>query len=99
MLSSLVRTSHLHSPKPRRRRAMAGSHDLLGLSLAAIRRAPKGPFIAGTNRVHGVPEARRKAAIGRVLQHSHPFAVLDLPANLSPKLKVVALVVNGPRPV
>src|SRR5262249_11946014 len=96
---SLVRTSHLHSPKPRRCRAMASSHDLLRLSFAAIRGTPKGPLIARTNRIHGVPEARRKAAIGWVLQYAHPFAVLDLPANLSPKLKVVALIVNGPRAV
>src|SRR5215831_10688158 len=92
-----IRTPHLDRTKARRRCSVSGSHHLLRLPLAAVRRAPQGPFIARADGIHGIPEVRRDARIRWILQHAAAFSFLDLPANLTAKLKVVALVVDGPR--
>src|SRR6266498_2703717 len=99
LLSTLIRTPHLHSSKPRRGRAVSCPHHLLWLSLTAVRSPPEDPLIARADRVHGIPELCRNARVRRVLQHPHPLAVLDLPANLGPELKVVPLIIDGPRSV
>src|SRR5579864_151234 len=54
--SLLVCRSHLDPSKSRRRCSVPGSHHLLWLTLAAIRRAPQSPFVAGTDCVERIPE-------------------------------------------
>src|SRR5437763_7387735 len=98
-LGPLVRTSHFYFPESRRRSSVACAHYLLRLSLAAIWSPPQGPLIAGTDRIHRVPEPGCESAVGRILQHAHALAIFDFPANLGAELEVVTLVVNGPRPV
>src|SRR6185437_7642491 len=93
---SLVRRSHFNVAKSRRTCTMARAHYLLWLAFAAIWRAPKRPLVARADRVHGIPKVCGDARVGRVLQHPRAFAVLDLPADFGAKLKVVALVINGP---
>ena len=75
---------------------MSGPHHLLRLALAAVRRSPQRPFIAGANRVHRIPELGGDSGVGWILQHARPLAVLDLPSNLAAELEVVALVVDRP---
>src|ERR1700694_2382044 len=79
--------------------AVARSDHLLGLALAAIRYPPQSPVIAIGDSHAGIPELRRNAAVGRILEHPHPLAITDLPSNLAPELKVVALVVDRPASV
>src|SRR5579875_519093 len=80
-------------------RAMACAHYLLRLPLAAIGHSPKRPMLRPGNGRAGVPKFRRNAAVAGVLQHSHPLAIADLPADLAAELKMVALIVNRPAPV
>src|SRR5215203_57125 len=77
--------------------AVAGVDDLAGLALAAVGRAPHLPVVRVTDRVAAVPELRRDAGVGAVTQQAAEAAVLDLVTHLSAELKVVALVVDGPR--
>src|SRR5580692_9996116 len=94
-----IRAAHLNPPKPRRTRPMPRAHHLLRLSLPTMRNPPKHPLLPRTNRIHRPPELSCNSTVSRILQHPHPLAPLDLPANLASKLKVVALVINRPRPV
>src|SRR5690242_20115472 len=72
------------------------AHDLLGLALAAVGRAPERPVLRTRNRRTRVPELRADAAVTWILQHAHAFAVAYLPGDLATELKVVPLVVDGP---
>src|SRR3954453_7997361 len=96
---TLKRTSHHNVSKSCGRCPMARAHYLLRLPLATIRGSPQCPFITRANRIHGIPKLSRDARIRRVFHHAHAFAILDLPANLAAELKVIALVVNRPRPI
>ena len=96
ILVPLIRAAHLHIAESCGRSAMAGAHHLLGLALAAIGRTPQGPSIARADGVHGVPEIGGDAGVRRILEHAAESAVFDLPSDLAAKLKVVALVVDGP---
>src|ERR1022692_4363801 len=79
--------------------AVAGTHDLLRLPLAAVGRAPQDPVLGAGDGRAGVPELRRDAAVAGILQHPDALAVADLPAHLAAELEFVALVVDGPAPV
>src|ERR1039458_4733820 len=76
--------------------AVAGADDLLGLPLAAIGDAPQRPVSPARDGGAGVPEFGGDAAIAGVLQHARALAAANLPGDLAAKLKVVALVVDGP---
>src|SRR5580658_3279850 len=89
----------LDAAETRRTRAVAGTHDLLRLALAAVGRAPQHPMIGSGDGCAGVPELRSDAAVTRILQHADALSVTDLPADLAAELEVVALVVNGPASV
>src|SRR3954469_5283188 len=54
------------------------------------------PFVARADRIHGVPKFRGYSRIGGILEHASKLAILDLPSNLAPELKVVALIVDRP---
>src|SRR5437899_2603003 len=95
----LESAAHLNPPKSCRRGSMPRSHPLLRLSLAAIRRAPQRPLVARAKRVQRIPELRRNPRVRRILHHPHALSTFDLPPNLAPELKVVALVVDGPRAI
>src|SRR5579859_2624693 len=77
-------------------RAVARTHHLFRLPLAAVRRAPQGPVLRTGNGRAGVPEFGRDAAVAGVFQHADALTVPDLPADLAPELKVVAFVVDRP---
>src|SRR5580692_4610325 len=65
-----IGASDLDATEARGAGAVAGAHDLLGLSLAAVGRAPQHPvFRSGDGRA-GVPELRRDAAVAGILQHA-----------------------------
>src|SRR5271166_194359 len=96
LLAPLVCRANANIPKPRRARAMPGTHDLLRLALAAIWSPPYRPLVARADRVQRIPKLRSDAGIRRILQHPPALAIFDLPRNLAPELKVVTLVVNRP---
>src|ERR1035441_8104582 len=96
-LTPLISRPHPNLPKPRRTSPVPRPHHLLRLPLPAIRSPPKRPLLARTNRIHRIPKLRRDPRIRRILQHPHSLPFLDLPRNLTSKLKVVSLVVNRPR--
>ena len=98
-LISFICTAYFYVSKSRRRCSVSCTHGLHGLAFAAIWRTPQGPLVAGADGVHGIPELGGDARVRRVLDHPAQLALLDLPANFAAKLKVVALVVNGPRTV
>src|SRR5579871_6011937 len=52
LIAALVRRTDFDPAKPRRRRPVARAHHLLRLALAAVGRAPQGPLVARTDRVH-----------------------------------------------
>src|SRR5690242_17798445 len=95
-LRSLIRAPHFHVSEPGRRRPVPRAHGLHGLALAAVRRSPQRPLVAGADGIHGIPELCCDSGIRWILQHAPQLAALDLPANLGAELEVVALVVNGP---
>src|SRR5258707_15790130 len=78
---------------------MARAHRLHGLALAAIGRAPQGPVLARAYRVATIPEFRGDPAVARIFQHARFLAALYFPSNFRGKLKMVAAVVDGPRPI
>src|SRR5271157_1889117 len=80
----------------RRAGPVTRAHHLLRLSFAAVGHAPKRPVLPPGNRLAGIPELGRDAAVARVLQHADALAVPDLPRDLAAELKVIALVVDGP---
>src|SRR6476646_7772813 len=95
------RSSGIGAPDPnvaeaRRRCAVSGSHDLLGLPLPAIRRAPKRPVLRSGDGGAGVPELRADPAVARILEHPSALAPADLPGDLAAELKVVPLIVDRP---
>src|SRR6266852_233793 len=93
---SLIRPADLDSRESRRARSVTCPHHLLGLALAAVRRAPQRPMLRPRDRRAGVPDLRADAAVARILQHARALAVPNLPGDLAPELKVVALVVDRP---
>src|SRR5215469_3765741 len=95
-LSAPVRAPHSDLPKPRGSGAVPCAHDLLRLSLTAVRRAPKRPLVARTDGIHRIPKFRGNSRVRRILQHAQALAILDLPTHLGAKLKVVAFIVNRP---
>src|SRR5580698_3416143 len=99
LFTPLISRPHLNPTKPRRTSPMPRAHHLLRLSLPTMRNPPQDPLLPRTNRIHRPPELRCYSTVRRILQHPHALPPLDLPANLAAKLKVVALVVNRPRPV
>src|SRR5215472_7916481 len=92
-LGALIGAAHLDIAKSRRGRAMAGTHDLLWLSLSTVGRTPECPFIARADGIHGIPKLGGNSAIGRVLKHARALPVLDLPSHLRTELEVIALVI------
>src|SRR5712691_12228285 len=66
--ASLIRAADLDCAEPRRARAMAGPHHLLGLSLPAIGRAPQRPVFRPCDGRAGIPELGADAAVAGVLQ-------------------------------
>src|SRR5580700_2987857 len=94
-----IGASHLDPTKPRRRRTVPRAHHLLRLALAAIRSAPKRPFISRADGVQRIPELGRNAGIRRILHHADALTMLDLPPNLAAELKVISTVINRPRTV
>src|ERR1700716_2994532 len=83
----------------RRRRAVRDVGRLRRLALAAIGQAPDFPFGTPGDRVAGVPELRRDAGIGRVLEKPAALAVDDLVGKLRAELEVEAFVIDAPTPV
>src|SRR5713226_839935 len=68
--ASLICAADPDFSEPRRARAMAGSHHLLGLSLAAVGRAPQRPVFRPGNRRAGIPELGADAAVAGIFQHA-----------------------------
>src|SRR5258705_8498160 len=93
---SLIRPADLDSRESRRARSVTCPHHLLGLPLAAVRRAPQRPMLRPRDRRARVPELRADPAVARILQHAPALAVPNLPGDLAPELEVVALVVDRP---
>src|SRR5712692_999115 len=93
----LVSRPYLDVPKSCRRRSMPRSHDLLRLSLAAVRRSPQHPLVSRADRVHRIPKLCREPGIRWILQHASALAVLDPPSHFAAEPEVVTLIVNGPR--
>src|ERR1700722_3007968 len=89
----------MNIPESRWRSAVPGPHRLHRLTLAAIRRAPQGPVFRIADGVAGIPELRSNPAEARIFQHADFLAVLNLPSNLSGKLKLVSPVINRPRTI
>ena len=73
---------------------MPCAHYLLRLALAAIRRAPESPLIAGADRIQRIPELGCDSGIRRILHHANALAVFDLPSDFATELKIVAPVVD-----
>src|SRR5581483_4816250 len=96
---SLKRAAYFDPSESSGRRAVSRSHHLLRLAFPAVRSSPQSPLVARADSVHRIPELGRDTRIRGVLQHPHAFTVLDLPPNLASTLKVISLVVNGPRAV
>src|SRR5258706_6047223 len=80
----------------RRHRGVSGVADLLGLALAAVRRAPERPLVGPAEHVERAPELRADRRVGRVLQQPAALAALDLPADFAAELEVEPLVVDRP---
>src|SRR6266849_8254534 len=59
--ASLIRAADLDFSEPRRARAVAGPHHLLGLPLPAIGRAPQCPVFRPCDGRAGIPELRADA--------------------------------------
>src|SRR5689334_7941427 len=96
VLVSLVRGPNLHVAEARGSGAVSGAHGLHGLAFAAVGCSPQRPLIARADGVHGIPEFSGDAGVGRIFEHASELATFDFPADLGSKLKVVALIVNGP---
>src|SRR5512133_754684 len=92
-------TTDSNPTKPRRTSPMPCSHDLLRLTLPAIRSPPQSPFLLPAYHVHGIPKLSRDPRVRRVLQHLRSLALLDLPSKFAAELEVVTLVVDRPRSV
>src|SRR6185369_14846567 len=82
----------------RRHAAVAHRVDLRWLTLAVVERAAQPVRRRAADHVHRIPEHRRVALIGNVLQHAGNLAVADLVEGLPGELEVVALMVDRPRP-
>src|SRR6266478_653570 len=91
-----IGATNLDVAKSRGTRAVARAHHLLGLALAAIRRAPKRPVLGARDGSAGIPELGADAAITGIFQHADTLAVADLPSNLASELEVVSFVVDRP---
>src|SRR5438270_6788429 len=89
---SFIGDADFYAAEARRTGAMACPHDLLGLTFAAIRRAPQCPMLRTGDGRAGVPKFRTDAAIARVLQHANALTIADLPGDFAAELNVVALV-------
>src|SRR5690349_3293028 len=97
--STGIGASHFDFAEPRGAGAVARAHHLFGLAFAAVRNTPESPVLRSGNRLAGIPELGRDAAITGVFQHADAAAVTDLPADLAAELEVVALVIDRPAPV
>src|SRR5688572_24821546 len=78
---------------------MAAVDCLVGLALAAIKRAMN---FEGSRPAHGAqaaPERRRHAAVVRVLHHALALALLYELAPFAAELELVARIVDGPRDI
>src|SRR5216683_3066165 len=75
---------------------MARAHGLHRLAFATIGRAPKRPVVEFADGIAGIPELRGDAAVAGIFQHADFFSALDLPSDLSRKLKLITAVVDGP---
>src|SRR5262247_1764545 len=67
--------AHLHVLEARGGRALRRAHGLARLALAAVGRAPDLPVGFVAHRVARIPEARRDAGVGAVLEHGAQLAV------------------------
>src|SRR5665213_1856533 len=77
--------------------SVASAGERSRMRAASARRASAS--ITDPDRDARIPEHRRDAAVGRVLEHPAAFAVLDLPADLRAELKVQPPIVDRPRAV
>ena len=78
---------------------MADADDLVGFTLAAVRRAQD---LEGAGVAHGAevaPELRGNGAVVGVFYHALEFTVFDQLAPLAAELEFVACIVDGPRTV
>src|SRR5919112_1818652 len=94
-----ARVDHIDLTEAARHTAVAHRVDLSGLALPV--EEARAHLIAGlsADHVHGVPEIGRTHLIGHILQHAGDLAALDLVEDLTPELRVVALLVDGERSV
>ena len=72
--------------------------DLRRLALAVVEGAAHPVRRLAADHVHRVPEHRRVALVGDVLQHADDLAVAHLVERLAGELEVVALMIDRPRP-
>lgn len=73
--------------------------SLWWLTFAAVWDAPQDEFAFAANEITRTPKLPSYASIAWVLDHPNLFAVLNLPADFAPKLKLHPLVVNAPTSV
>src|SRR6202035_5393515 len=90
--------SDLDVLEARRRGAVRDMRRLRRLALAAVGQPPDRPFTATGDCVVGVPELRRDAGIGRVLDQPAALAVDDFVGQLGAELEIEPLVVDAPTP-
>src|SRR5580692_1881983 len=85
--------------KPRRRSPVARAHRLHRLPLAAIRSAPQNPLVSPAIRIARIPELGGNSAVARILQYARFLSALNLPTDLSRKLKLIPPVIDRPRTI
>ena len=73
--------------------------DLGRLSFTAIGRPPHVPVILIAYGVTTVPKLGGNTGVSAIAKHAAQFTILDLIAYFSAELKIVTLIVYGPRSV
>src|SRR5215471_17141155 len=82
-ISSAICAPDFDLAETRRASAVAGTHYLFGLALAAVGHAPESPMLAPGDGDARIPELRGNAAIAGILQHADALAIADLPADFA----------------
>src|SRR5262245_48635135 len=72
---------------------------LLRLSFAVIQRRAKPVGAPASDQGKRIPEVRSTCLVSDVAKHPSALTIFNLPEHLSPKLKVVALLIDGKRTV
>src|SRR5262249_18050110 len=91
--------SDAHVAEARWSRAVSGADNLRGLALTAIGRAPQTPMFFVRDRVAGIPELRRDAAVGAVSKQLPQLPFLYFVSALRAELEIEAHIIDAPGPI